>query len=113
MSEFIMKSLNNCDKKELCNINFDNSYANIATNKYNYKNIKIYDLTIPQLNILKQTALSVGADCATHRDVITGKVEKSDCILGGSISQLKKISEKLRQQPFKLSQLSNFLTSFQ
>ena len=62
-------------------------------------------MTVAQANILKQTALSVGADCGTHREVITGKIETSSCILGGSVSQLLKISQKLKLQPFKLKEL--------
>jgi dihydropteroate synthase len=77
--------------------------------KFDYKNIKIYNLSPAQANIIKQTALSIGADCATHRDVITGKIEKSDCILGGSVSQLKKIAEKLKFQPFGLKTLGEKL----
>ena len=80
-----------------------------SVEKFDYKNIKIYSLTPAQANILKQTAISVGADCATHREVITGKIEKSDCILGASSSQIKKIAEKLKFQPFKLKELGQQL----
>lgn len=108
MHDFILKEL---DKKhiktELENIGFDKSYITKALNKFEYKNYKIYNLTLPQANILKQTALSVGADCATHRETITGKVEKTDVILGGSVSQLEKIAYKLKSQPFGLKQLGD------
>lgn len=87
---------------ELEKIEFDNSYRTQASEKFKYKNLKIYSLSPAQANILKQTALSVGADCATHRETITAKIDTSDCILGGSISQLKKISQKLAKQPFGL-----------
>lgn len=108
MDKYVLKELTNKDiEKELQQIGFDEKYRFIASDKFRYKNIKIYDLTPAQANIIKQTALSYGADCATHRDVITGKVEKSNVILGGSYAQLKKISEKLKHQPFKLSELGN------
>ena len=107
MQDYIIKTVNNINiEEELTQIGFDREYISAASDKYKYKNIKIYTLSPAQANILKQTALSVGADCATHRDVITGKIEKSDVMLGGSISQLKKICEKLKNQPFKLSKLS-------
>ena len=80
--------------------------------KFEYKNIKIYSLTPAQANILKQTAISAGCDCATHREVITGKAELSDCMLGGSISQLKKIAEKLKFQPFGLKILGEKIFEF-
>lgn len=103
MQDFILKEIVT-DKivEELEKIGFDKSYRERAQAKFRYKNIKIYSLSTAQANILKQTALSVGADCATHRETITGKAEKTDCILGGSVSSLLKISEKLKSQPFSL-----------
>ncbi len=97
---------------EIESVGFDSSYSNQVCDKFEYRNIKIYSLTIPQANILKQTALSVGADCATHRETITAKIEMTDCILGGSISQIKKIAEKLKFQPFGLKSLGEKLISF-
>ena len=91
--------------QELTTIEFDKSYASQMTDKFKYKNYKIYGLNAAQANILKQTALSVGADCATPKNTITGKIENADCILGGSISQLQKISSKLKMQPFALKRL--------
>ena len=106
MHDFILKEITNTDiQKELNSIGFDKSYVHKAWEKFEYKNIKIFGLTLPQANILKQTALSVGADCATHRETITGKIETTDCILGGSLSQLEKIADKLSRQPFGLKNL--------
>lgn len=110
MHEFFVKEISTENVySELLDIGFDKSYINNACEKFEYKNYKIYDLTPAQANIIKQTALSVGADCATHKEVITGKIEKSSCLLGGSISQLKKISEKLEVQPFGLKVLGKFI----
>lgn len=106
MHDFLLKELDNTNiETELTNIGFDKTYTNKAQEKFEYKNFKIFNLTVAQANILKQTALSVGADCGTHREVITGKIQTSSCILGGSISQLLKISKKLKMQPFKLKNL--------
>ncbi len=109
MSDFILKDASSNLAFELENIGFDKSYLNKAVDKYRYKNIKIFHLSIPQANILKQCAISVGADCAVHRETITAKVDFTDCILGGSYSQLRKISEKLKKQPFSLSKLAEAL----
>ena len=112
MHDFILRELKNTDiETELNRIGFDKSYAKKAVDKFEYKNIKIYSLSPAQANILKQTAISAGADCATHREVITGKIEKSDCILGASVSQIKKIAEKLKFQPFGLKELGEKLIS--
>lgn len=111
MHDFLLKEISNTDiEKELEIIGFDKSYRHKAKDKFEYKNFKIFNLSVAQANILKQTALSVGADCATHREVITGKIEKSSCILGGSIAQLTKISQKLQAQPFGLKTLGNLLS---
>lgn len=109
MNDFVIKDVNTDLTAELERIGFDKTYLHKAVDKYRYKNIKIFALSIPQANILKQTAISVGADCAVHRETITCKVEKTDCILGGSFSQLKKISQKLRKQPFSLSKLADLI----
>ena len=106
MHNFVIREIKNTDiETELFRVGFDKSYISKAKEKYEYKNIKIYSLTPAMANILKQTAISVGCDCATHREVITGKIENSNCILGGSISQIKKVAEKLRFQPFGLKKL--------
>lgn len=111
MNDFVLKDINaNINfENELEQIGFDKTYLHKAVDKFRYKNIKIFDLTIPQANILKQTAISVGADCAVHRETITCRIEKTDCILGGSFSQLKKIAQKLKKQPFKLSKLADLI----
>ena len=106
MEKFILKTITNDDiEKELAQIGFDEGYKFVASDKFKYKNIKIYNLSSAQANILKQTALSYGADCATHREVIRGGINESDVILGGSVSQIKKIADKLNQQPFNLKTL--------
>lgn len=112
MHDFLIKEISNSDiEKELVKIGFDKTYTNKAKDKFEYKNFKIFNLNCAQANILKQTALTVGADCGTHREVITGKIEKSCVILGGSISQLQKIGQKLQFQPFGLKHLGEKLQS--
>ena len=110
MHDFILRQIKNTNiENELKKIGFDKSYTHKAKEKFEYKNIKIYSLTPAMANIIKQTAISVGCDCATHREVITGKIENSDCILGGSVSQIKKVAEKLKFQPFGLKKLGEEL----
>ena len=112
MTDFIIKELVNSDiQTELKRIGFDEVYCSKASDKFRYKNLKIFNLTPEQANILKQTALTVGADCGTHREVIRGKIEHSDVILGGSYSQLKKITEKLKFQPFSLKKLGEYINN--
>ena len=110
MQEVFIKEITNKNiLTELQQIGFDEEYRIVASAKYKFKNIKIYNISAAQANIIKQTALTVGADCATHKEVIRGNIELSNAILGGSISQIKKISEKLKYQPFKLGELGEKL----
>lgn len=111
MSHFTLKQINSIET-ELEQIGFDSAYLVKAEEKFRYKNIKIYDLTVAQANILKQTALIFGADCAVNKNVITGKIEHSNAILCGSYSQLKKIAEKLKSQPFRLAILAKDILDF-
>lgn len=107
MNKFLIKPITDADLiKELEIIGYDKSYRHKAVDKFKYKTLKIYGLSVGQANILKQTALSLGADCATNRNVVIGEAENSDVILGGSFSQLYKIAEKLSHQPFSLSELA-------
>lgn len=108
MKDFVVKNLVSQElEKELEKIGFDIAYRKKASDKFQYKTLKIFNLTIPQANIIKQTALSFGADCGVHREVLTNKIDTTDAILGGSFSQLKKICEKLKQQPFSLATLAS------
>lgn len=112
MKDFVVKEIVNTDlEHEIKAIGFEPNYAARVVDKYEYKNLKIFALNAPQANILKQTALSLGADCATHREVITGKIDTADCILGGSVSTLKKIAAKLDNQPFGLKFLKDAILS--
>ena len=113
MHDFLLKEITNTDlETELINIGYDKSYAFKGKEKFEYKNFKIFGITSAQGNIIKQLALSVGADCGTHHDVIIGKTDNSDCILGGNISQLKTIADKLEFQPFGLKFLGQKLKEF-
>ena len=111
MSDFVLKKVSSIEN-ELEQIGFDSSYLKIAENKFKYANIKIFDLSVAQANILKQTALIFGADCAVNRNVITGNIEKSDAILCGSYRQLEKIANKLKSQPFRLAILGKNILDF-
>ena len=107
MDKFTIKDFCGNIENELENIGFDRSYIFKAKEKFKYRILKIFNVDCAQANIIKQTALSVGAECATHRNVIVGKVEKSDCLLSASVAQLYKIAEKLKNQPFNLKILSS------
>lgn len=72
--------------------------------------IKINSLSNIAANILKQEMLSLGGDVALARDALTGKIKKTDCLVIGSLSQLSRLSLKLRQQPFTLNKVAEDLS---
>lgn len=68
-------------------------------------------------NILKQEMLSLGADAAVARGALTGSAKKTGCLLMGNLAQYKRLSGKLKAQPFGLgvlsAQISEGLRNFQ
>ena len=72
--------------------------------------IKIDSLSSIAANILKQEMLSLGGDVALPRGVLTGKIRQTDCILIGNLSQYNRLREKLKLQPFGLSNLAKGLS---
>jgi len=111
MSEnFKIKQISQQNVEEVIkSIGFDKSYVTQALLKYDFVLLKINGLSCAQANILKQTALSFGADAALHREAVTGKIEKTDALLGATKAQIIKIANNLKHQPFKLSLLGGEL----
>jgi len=64
-----------------------------------FRVLKIEGLSPFQANVLKQEMLSHGADAATAAGCIDCTCKKSDVLLFGTVSQLRQVCEKLKQQP--------------
>jgi len=84
----------------------------ILKDKANLNLIYIKDIKAPAANILKQDALSIGADLAVSRGTVTCKDEISDAVLIANDTQLKILSKKELAQPFGLKTLARELESF-
>ncbi len=69
--------------------------------------LKINSLNSYVANILKQQSLSEGADVAIARNSITGKMKKTDCLVMANMSQIERISLKLKRQPFGLNRIAD------
>ena len=74
--------------------------------------IYIRHLRTPAANILKQDALSVGADLAVPGGVITCEKERVDALLIATEAQLRTLARKERAQPFGLKSLAEALEGF-
>ena len=74
--------------------------------------IMIRDLKTPAANILKQDALSIGAELAVPRGTVTCSKKEVDCLLIANEAQLRYLSKKELSQPFGLSDLAKELKEY-
>lgn len=107
MNEIIIKKSDDYILKELSSISFDKDYINQAKDKYEGETYKLFNLKPHEANILKQICLSLGFDCAVSRDTVMCKCEYTDALLFATKNQIKKLCEKLKSQPFRLSKLAD------
>lgn len=67
------------------------------------------DIKAPAANILKQDAISVGAELVTHKDTILGQEGNTNALLMATQAQINQLISKESKQDFGLKALSNFL----
>ncbi|MEO0022131.1 MAG: dihydropteroate synthase [candidate division WOR-3 bacterium] len=84
---------------ELARVGVDQRAWAIFAQKAEVIPLKITGISVAAGNILKQTALVCGADCALHRDAISGRVKKTDAILFATLRQYEQICLRLKKQP--------------
>ncbi len=95
--------------KLLKDLGVDGGGVNILASKIKHHIISIKDLHVGGANILKQDALSVGADLAVPRGTVLATTPKVDCILIATHKQLEILSTKELAQPFGLKELAKEL----
>ncbi|MDD2837527.1 MAG: dihydropteroate synthase [Sulfuricurvum sp.] len=98
--------------RELQTLGVDSGGVGILEDKGTRHLIRIRDLHVGAANILKQDALSVGADLAVPRGTVTASVPRVDVLLIATERQLQQLAKKEKAQPFGLKQLSSELESF-
>lgn len=96
-------------KKLLQDLKVTDSGINIILNKMEILLFKIINLKTPAVNILKQDALSIGAELAVPSGVILCKEKYYDCILIGTKKHIKILSKKELSQPFGLREIAQEL----
>ena len=107
MTNFIIKKIDgNLSQKDFEDIGFSKNYTEAMLLKSDFFCLKIFDLTVIQANILKQTPLSKGCDCAIHAGCLNNSVEKTDAILFGTKAQISQIAKSLENQQFKMPVLA-------
>ena len=61
--------------------------------------VKIEGLSTAAANILKQTVLACGGDCAVNRAIVSGRVRQTDAVLFTTTRQLRVLIDRLTSQP--------------
>jgi len=98
---------NDVNAKELLKkIGVDGGGVGILASKMQHHCIFIKDLAVGGANILKQDALSVGADLAVPKGTVIAKEPFVDCVLIATHKQLQTLSRKELAQPFGLKDLA-------
>ncbi|MFT5835185.1 MAG: dihydropteroate synthase [Sulfurimonas sp.] len=96
-------------KRYLKELGVDGGGVNILASKASNHIIYIRDLHVGAANILKQDALSIGADLAVPKGTIIAATPTVNCILIVTTAQLKILSKKELAQPFGLKILAKKL----
>jgi len=99
-------------KQFLKNLNVQGGGVSIMAKKMELFYFFIKDLRTPAVNILKQDALSIGAELAVPSGVITCEKEQYDCLLIGTRKHMEILSKKELAQPFGLKVVAKELQKF-
>ncbi|MDD3025353.1 MAG: dihydropteroate synthase [Aliarcobacter skirrowii] len=104
-------SLNDINKF-LENLKCDSGGIKIMSKKAKVHTLFIKNLHVGAANILKQDALSIGADLAVPRGVIIAKEKYVDALLIGTTKHFETLARKELAQPFGLKELAKVLKDF-
>lgn len=102
----------NDTKKFYKNLGCDIGGISILSKKSKLHTLYIKDLHVGAANILKQDALSIGADLAVPSGVIIAKDKYVDAVLIGTTKHFETLSRKELAQPFGLKELAKTLKDY-
>ncbi|WP_108060491.1 dihydropteroate synthase [Poseidonibacter lekithochrous] len=102
----------NDTKKVFTQLNCDTGGISILSKKSKLHTLYIKDMHVGAANILKQDALSIGAELAVPTGVITAKEKHVDGILIGTTKHFEILSRKELAQPFGLKNLAKDLKAY-
>jgi len=110
---YIRRLSNEVNTKEwIDKLNVEGGGRKILEEKMHLQLFYIQDLHVGAANILKQDALSIGADLAVPKSTVLCETPYVDCILMGTRKHMKTLSRKELAQPFGLKKLAQELQSF-
>ncbi|WP_066161277.1 dihydropteroate synthase [Aliarcobacter skirrowii] len=94
------------------NLQCDSGGIKIMSKKAKVHTLFIKNLHVGAANILKQDALSIGADLAVPRGVVIAKEKYVDALLIGTTKHFETLARKELAQPFGLKELAKVLKDF-
>lgn len=109
MKTFIQRINPSSLRREFEKIGVDEVGAGIMEKKSHDYLFHLYDLPLSALHILKQEAISVGADLATPKEAILCQSKSYEAILLGNHSQMLRLAQKCLSQPFGLKAVAQTL----
>ncbi|RLA68762.1 MAG: dihydropteroate synthase [Epsilonproteobacteria bacterium] len=98
--------------QSLKNLGVDSGGVKILASKMKHHLISIKNLHVGAANILKQDALSIGADLAVPKGTVIAMHQRVDVLLIANQKQLLALSRKELAQPFGLKELAHELKRF-
>ncbi|MGZ5208420.1 MAG: dihydropteroate synthase [Sulfuricurvum sp.] len=99
-------------KNALQELGVDGGGVSILESKGKIHLVSIQDLHVGAANILKQDALSIGADLAVPKGTVTASQPRVNALLIANERQLRELVQKEKAQPFGLKLLSQELERF-
>lgn len=96
-------------RSALQELKVDSGGVSILEDKGQMHIIRIVDLHVGAANILKQDALSIGADLAVPRGTVTAMEPRVNALLIANERQLQQLAKKEKAQPFGLKALAQEL----
>lgn len=106
----IYKISNNSDFNALCaKINVHKAGIKIMSEKKELHYFYLDEISFAAINILKQDALSCGAEVLSPNGAILGGKELGEAVLIANQKQIKALAKKEKLQDFKLKELGEFL----
>ena len=97
-------------REEMSRMGVDPTGIGIMEGKSRHLLIRIEDLDLRAALILKQNLLSLGGEVALRREAAGLTVESTPALLMGTVLQMRRLADKLKSQPFGLSELAVELT---
>ena len=93
-------------RKEMERIGVEEKSIAIMEPKGIFRRILVKNVRNAMANIVKQDMLSIGGEVAVNRGCVNCTIEKSDILIMGTVSQIRKLVKKLKWQVSELPEIA-------